>query len=55
MYIQIYPNRGRISDPKRFEEFYIIKDVIDRRCTKLGNGCRIKTLTEAGSSEFEKG
>ena len=26
MYIQIHPNRERISDPKRFEELYMIKD-----------------------------
>ena len=26
MYIQIHPNRGRISDPKRFVELYLVKD-----------------------------
>jgi hypothetical protein len=54
MYIQIHPNRGRISDPKRFVELYMVKDMTDRGYTKLGNGYRTGRLqlTEAGTSEF---
>ena len=54
MHIQIHPNRGRISDPKRFVGLYLVRDMTDRGYTNkemVTESGRLQ-LTEAGTSEF---